>query len=179
MTSDKSPSRNWPADRPMWCDGFDLDLPKVIPDAREIVGDLGDVTLWTMGNTTDGVLNHPNVWHGRYGLEAFFGFSAPARPPGHVASGELVRCTAWEALRDAWPHQYLLHIERQPLWNTPELWPQFETIAGDFRGWASRPKDAAAAHDVVRQSFRHAVALLRILVDHHGRAVDHFEASAA
>src|SRR5581483_9211618 len=96
------------ADQPFWSDDFDMGLPKIFPDARRILGDLGDIKLITVGCAdNDGRLNHPNVWNGDRAMLSFFGFKSPAKPDLYVGSGNEVSCTAWEMFRDCWAHHYL------------------------------------------------------------------------
>jgi hypothetical protein len=72
-------------DLPFWSDDFDMDLPKVIPDAKAALGDVADLELVTHGHTTHGRLNHPSCWNHSLGLVAWFGRRDPMKPPG--ASG--------------------------------------------------------------------------------------------
>lgn len=151
-------------DRPMWCDDFDMDLPKVIPDARRIIGEFGDVLLWTTGHETNGVLNHPTVWNGDGGMVAFFGLKPNCRPASYWTNVQPIRCTVWEAIRDAWTHQYRIHIDGVAVWDTNPLWRPFETIMWDIRGWRTPrdPSKVSRARTLVRRSLR----------DAHGRLVD-------
>lgn len=131
-------------DPPFWSDGFDMDLPTIFPEARGLLGDCADVLLWTSGHTTHGRLNHPCVWNGQGGMLAFFGFRSPARDPVFYAGASSdVRCTAWEAFRDAWPHGYRLIVERQTVWDTFALTGEFESILWDVRGWNAPWRSAA------------------------------------
>jgi hypothetical protein len=158
-------------DRPFWADSFDIDLPKVFPDLREELGALGDVTLFTEGRpcSKTGGLNHPAVWNGDHAMLAYFGFSGPSRPGGLVApSAAEIRCTAWEAFRDAWPHNYVVIVEREPVWDTSALQHQFETILLAERKWAAvASQRLAEARTDVRHSFVRAVRRLEQIVERH------------
>lgn len=151
-------------DPPMWCDDFDMDLPKILPEAKSLLGDTADVTLWTHGHTTHGRLNHPSVWNGDTGMVAFFGFRTPQKPEVYWTSSPLVRCTFWEAVRDAWVHSMVMLVEGKPVLDTNRLWPDFEDIMWDVRGW--RPHNAAAiclARKHVRDALLTAAGRLRRL----------------
>jgi hypothetical protein len=129
--------RGWGVgDVPFWSDDFDMDLPKIFPDARRLLGDLGDIELVTVGKPDkNGRLNHPAVWNGDHSMLSFFGFKRPRKPDLYWSSDGLVRCTAWEAFRDAWSHNYLIQVEQRPVWDTGPLWPHFQTIMYRVRGW--------------------------------------------
>lgn len=149
-----------------WSDNFDMDLPKVFPEAREIMGPLGDVELVTLGrpDPNNGRLNHPVVWNGDGGLGAFLGFDGPCKPTCMVAPGAtLVTCTVWEAFRDAWAHNYLMHIEGEPVWDTSRLWPLFEQIMWKMRGWGDGTCDDTKSRLVALKSYRKGVDRARAL----------------
>ncbi|HVX30142.1 MAG TPA: hypothetical protein VHA53_06640, partial [Nitrolancea sp.] len=115
---------------PFWADDFDMDLPRVIPGSRELLGELADVRLVTCGipDRDRGNLNHPHVWNHDIGMIAFFGFKSAARPAMYIAGGhrsaEHLPCSVWQAFRDAWAHQYVMLVEQQPVWDTGRLWPE-------------------------------------------------------
>lgn len=121
--------------RPMWCDDFDMDLPKVIPGVRDAVGDAGDIVLFTYGHTTHGTLNHPSVWNTGEGTIAFFGFTSPAAPGGFATSSPVVECTGWEFFRDLWVHGTAAYVERFLVWKSEDLEADFENIMWNVRGW--------------------------------------------
>lgn len=154
---------------PFWSDNFDMDLPKVIPGAREIVGDLAGVKLVTQGHTTDGRLNHPSVWNDRLGMVAFFGFKSPARESFYHSSEPTVECTVWEAFRDAWAHSYVLIVEREPIWDTFALRSEFDTILYVERGWGV-PTEAGRDLSVRKSTLtlKAAVERLRGVCRRHG-----------
>lgn len=148
----------------MWCDNFDMDLPKVIPGALEALGDLANVELVTTGSITDGKLNHPCCWNGDTSILTFFGFKNSARPSGYVAGGmsKEVRCTFWEAIRDAWPHHYLIQVERAFIWDTMALTTDFEAIMFHIRGWRTmRQAGLANAQRRVLDSLKDGVDRFR------------------
>lgn len=126
------------ADRPMWCDDFDMDLPKVIPGAREIFGELGDVVLWTHSKTTHGTINHPSAWNGPDGgAISFFGFNTPSKPAHYWTDAPAVQCTVWEAFRDLWSHSLVMILEGQAVWDAYALSHNFDTIMASVRGWGA------------------------------------------
>lgn len=165
-----------PIQRPMWCDNFDMDLPKALPEAPEIVGDLGNILLWTSGNADkNGMLNHPSVWHHELGLVAFFGFSEVAKPENYIGRG-YVRCTVWEALRDAWAHSFVMLIERRPIWDTQATWEDFQQIMWAMRGWGDQPPpDTTRATARATNSLRKAVAKLRAMVPEFEGRIERLE----
>lgn len=96
----------------MWYDKFDGDLYRLIPEAQEIVAPLGVIPLFTRGKPdADGKLNHPACWNSYRGMVAFFGTaSLPMEPEGYWTDDPLVGCTAEEALRDCFPHHYVIML---------------------------------------------------------------------
>lgn len=158
-------------DRAFWSDDFDMDLPKVIPQARAIVGDLADVVLWTTGHRTFGALNSPTAWNTDRGLAAFFGFTCPIMPPGFVTFDSPVQCTFWEAIRDCWPHTFLMTVERTPIWDSQPLRPKFDAIMWHLRGWGEdtpkRARQAQRARTVVERSLAEACDAFRDLLPRH------------
>jgi hypothetical protein len=159
-------------DAPFWSDDFDMDLPKVIPDARDLLGDLADLELTTEGGSTKGRLNHPCVWNGDRTMLSWFGFGAPYRPSQMITGRQeaLITCTAWEAFRDAWPHGYLIQVMQRPVWDTFPLQYHFDVIMGDLRGWQPRPSGAKRSREVVGRSIVQAVKRLRAVAEHYGKA---------
>lgn len=128
----------------MWCDDFDMDLPKVVPMARDALGAIGDLELHTYGHVTNGKLNHPSVWNSNVGSVAFFG--RPGRvgkPASYYTNSPLVPCTLWEALRDAWCHDIVILFEGTPVWG--DTWRQFEKLMWHTRGWRKLPEESADA----------------------------------
>lgn len=161
------------SERPFWSDDFDMDLPKVIPGAREALGRWGDVKLVTeQTGRRDGNkgLIHPCVWNGDTSMLAFFGFRTPARPSGLVtgSNAEIVECTAWEAFRDCWTHSYRLHVVQTPVWDTFPLRPDFDDIMFDLRGWDSRKAKAERAKKKALLSIKHAVLLFAEVCARYG-----------
>lgn len=131
-------------DLPFWSDDFDMDLPKIIPDAKAQLGDLAGLELVTYGGTTHGRLNHPVCWNDDLGLVAFFG--RPGRhfiePQYYRDHRELVTCTLWEAVRDAWAHHLVLVFEGEPVLNTEQFNNRFDRIMFKLRGWNRSIPDA-------------------------------------
>ena len=124
-----------------WSDDFDMDLLKVVPETRSILGAIADVKLVTQGHVTNGLLNHPSVWNAPGGSTAWFGFKDPARPKGWHSNEPLVHCTVLEALRDAWPHSYRVIIEGDLVWDFPIRTELFQALMFDRRGWKAERAD--------------------------------------
>ena len=135
------------ADPKFWCDDFDMDLPKVIPDAKELLGEVADLELRTHGNKTDGRLNHPCVWNHSIGMVAFFGRSSPMKPEAYYTDRQVVLCTLWEAIRDAWCHDYVIIFEgRRPIWDGSKTRAQFEPLMYHIRKWRELPDAEVEKH---------------------------------
>lgn len=133
---------------PFWSDDFDMDLLKVFPDTPKMLTNPYR-TLWTVGATTYGRLNHPTCWnsHG-----AFLWFHKPNLPRdkhgwfnvlGCVSNTEEVECTWLEWLRDQWVHSWggtlIMPLQRR-LPPSPQL--AFNDIMYDLRGWHKRDVSA-------------------------------------
>jgi hypothetical protein len=148
------------AERAFWSDDFDMDLPKIFPDARKMLGDLGDIELMTSGTpcSRTGRLNHPCVWNHDDGRVAFFGFGNPGRDTNYYVAPRTadITCTAWEAFRDAWAHSFVMVIDRQFVWDTAALWPRFEAIMWDLRGWGET-KNPRYARIKAKASYAEAI----------------------
>lgn len=127
-----------------WSDDFDMDLPKVIPDARQRLGEHADLELVTHGHETHGRLNHPSVWNHTLGLVAFFGRGTPHKPAEYWASDPLVRCTLWEAVRDAWVHDNVILFEGFPIFNRQD--EHFQPLMCHVRKWRELPELEVAKH---------------------------------
>lgn len=155
---------------PFWSDNFDMDLPKIFSGAREILGDLADVQMWTGGRPdANGRLNLPACWNMDNGLTAFFGFHNTGRDESYFYCRDRVRCTAWEAFRDCWAHQFVMVVERRVIWDGSKLWSPFETIMWNMRGWGDGSKASGdeSARRRAWRSYRAAVGAFRVLVKHH------------
>lgn len=133
----------------MWCDDFDCDLPKVVPGAREAIGDAAGIQLCTHGKTTHGRLNHPDVWNSYEGMVAFFGFRTPAKPPSYVTVAPIVRCTFWEAVRDWWGHDFRMLVEGEEILPYGN-WRWLEPIMWSTRGWGD-PERKKIEADAARE----------------------------
>lgn len=158
--------------RPMWCDDFDMDFPKIFSDAPAALGELADIELWTNGHATDGVLNHPSAWNTDFGLAAFFGFNGNGRGEFFYTSAPLVKCTAWEMFRDAWPHHVAIVVEREMIWDTGALSREFDVIAWAVRQWRVVPaSELDLAKKTVRRSWKTAIHRFRDVYERNkGRA---------
>ncbi|MGO8093174.1 hypothetical protein [Rhizobium leguminosarum] len=161
-----SPDQGTPM-RPMWCDDFDMDLLKVIDGVEELLGDVAGLTLWTHGQPYKGTINSPAMWNDDLGLVCFFGFANPAKPDFYATSAPAIKCTALEAFRDLWSHGSVMLVEGAPVWNSQDLWPDFEKIMWSTRGWGGEwspsRNQVRLAQLRVRQSLRGAATALRTL----------------
>jgi len=119
----------------MWCDDFDLDLLKVLPEAFQSLKPVKDIKLFTHGHLTGEKLDHPSVWNDNLGIIAYFGFVNPCKPEGYWTNDPLVECTFEEAIRDCWCHHYAIILQRELIWDGNKLWPYFESIMWHTRGW--------------------------------------------
>lgn len=132
----------------MWCDKFDMDIKKAVPDFAQALGETKDWTLYTVGGVTDGKLNHPATWNQYIGSIAFFAFDniASAIPQGYYCGdSQPVQCTFEEAIRDCWPHNYVIILryftvegwQSGLIWDSfcPEIRNVFDTLMAHNRGW--------------------------------------------
>lgn len=128
--------------RRFWSDDFDMDLLKLFPDLPDRIGPAVDIPLWTHGGESYGRLNHPSVW----GHVAFFGLTPgqPGKPAEYYTDAPVIECTWLEALRDAWPHTYMVVIDNCALvWSSTRLQATFTKLMYDLRGWQKLPNGAA------------------------------------
>lgn len=159
------------ADLPFWSDDFDMDLPKVIPEARALLGELADLELVTTSHTTHGRINCPCCWNHELGLVSFFGRPGKLyREPGYVTSNAEVKCTLWEAIRDSWSHNNVIVFEFDPVFDGGALWPHFERIMYHIRGSDVRPDAEIAEHKVRALQ---AIGQCAMLVRRRIEVVDH------
>lgn len=165
MTLDISKRVAETVDPPFWSDDFDVDLPKVIPGAREALGDLADLELVTHGGTTHGRLNHPSVWNHNLGSISFFGTNTPCKPNGFWTNAGTVRCALWEAIRDAWCHHNVIFLNgKLPIW--VDQWKHFEPVMWHIRGWRTLPDSEIQEHiDSVRMAIRECRRLVYDLLE--------------
>lgn len=124
-----------------WADDFDMDLLKIFPHLPQMLGDTGEVKLWTVGSERDGKLVHPTVWnsHGAYvwtekpnlprDKHGWF------RVDGCVDDSPEIEVTWGELLRDQWAHSYAFILK--PLGALFDGPPEgvFMDIMYDLRGW--------------------------------------------
>lgn len=119
-------------DDAFWSDDFDMDLPKVIPDAKTRLGKHADLELvTTCTRPTHGRLNHPCAWNHPLGLVSFVGRGHTHRPGHYHTSAPTIRCTLWEVIRDAWPHSNVVLFEGFPIWH--DQWEHFQPIMYHIR----------------------------------------------
>lgn len=157
----------------MWCDNFDMDLPKMVPDAMKAIEPLADAILFTYGNLTDGKLNHPSVWNTYSGMSAFFSVGGASKPNAYYTADLPVRCTWAEACRDAWCHDYNIVFYAPPvvpvgliLYPGPKVMPLFTDLMYDHRGWRHPHADTVTAIKArVTSIFRLATIKLQAQLD--------------
>jgi hypothetical protein len=96
-----------------WADDFDIDLLKVFPHIRDIIGPTIDVPIWTIGHESYGRLNCPTAWTTDKGLSCVMRLAKPNLPRekngwvninGCVAQEAEIEGTWLEWLRDEWVH---------------------------------------------------------------------------
>ncbi len=119
----------------LWCDDFDTDLPKVVPDWLDFLGYAADIELRTYCHPTNGKINCPCAWWTDSGLTAFFatrnyGGIAPA---GFWTDEPVVDCTFAEAVRDEWIHGQVVVVNGVIIWRPPNT--LMERLMYDVRGW--------------------------------------------
>jgi hypothetical protein len=143
-----------------WSDDFDMDLPRVITDARDRLGEHADLELVTHGHETYGRLNHPAVWNHPLGSVSFFGRGDPHKPAEYWTNDPLVRCTLWEAVRDAWSHSNVILFESFPVWN--DQWEHFEPLMYAIRGWSTLTEREYVKHT---DAVKHALDCCRMDIE--------------
>ncbi len=152
-----------------WSDNFDMDLIKIFPDLASRLGAAADIPMWTHAGTSYGRLNHPSVWGGQWGLEAFFGLrpGETGKRRGYRTDHPIVECTWLEALRDAWPHTYMIIVDgRWAVWDTGRLESTFTKIMYGLRGITTlAPGEADKLRGQVLASILAATRDLTALVD--------------
>jgi hypothetical protein len=124
---------------PMWCDNFDMDLLKIIPELPQLLGDAAHIQMFTHGATRYGRLNHPTMWNSSDGMICFFGLHGPAKPEQYVSFGPIISCTWLEALRDLWVHPAVMYFEQKPVWNSWALQEDFTRLLYHRRTWKLLP----------------------------------------
>lgn len=157
----------------MWCDGFDCDLPTVVPGSREALGDTAEQKLFTYSMPTDGKINCPSAWNEVEGLVSYFGFKDPSTPRGRTPTASVMECTFLEAVRDLWIHQHLLYVEGVQVWNPSmesTIGQAFEVLMYHTRRWVPVPQvDVERYQKIVLFSLTEAADRLRCLVRDQGR----------
>jgi hypothetical protein len=148
---------------PMWCDDFDGDLFRLLPEAEGMLAPVAGMPLWTYANTTHGRLNHPSAWHTRVGLAAFASSTQARDPkPGHFYTQDLiVECTVEEMVRDLFVHQCALVVDSRHVFQFDRWTRDYFTLLYDARGVvalaapkrveAARSRMVARFGDVVRR----------------------------
>jgi hypothetical protein len=160
-------------DARFWSDDFDMDLPTILPGLDEALGPAADIPLWTYGRTSHGRLNHPAVWgHADGGMVAYFGTDNTERwkPDWYTTSQPLIACTWREAVRDAWPHTYVVIVDSVQMWDTHRLWSTFNRLMYDLRGWRKLPSGEA---DRLRGHVLASVIAATRQLERHVEAVGH------
>lgn len=118
-----------------WSDDYDMDLLKTFPKLEQLLATV-ERPLYAHGGESFGRLNHPSVWNSNGGLVAFFSFNPniPNKPASYWTKEPPRECTWTEAVRDWWPHHYLLTLDGKALLPS-DLWPEFQTLMYALRGW--------------------------------------------
>lgn len=159
--------------RPMWCDDFDGDLYRLLPEAEEILAPLAGITLSVHSDTTHGRINCPSAWEGEYRLESPFGYRQPWRDmpkPAHYATqAPLIECTAEEAARDLWSHQHAMYVDGVLVEDWGRLTGPYFTVLFAARDEAAGKPVADAegverCKEILREGLRRYVARLLALV---------------
>lgn len=142
----------------MWCDDFDIDLYRVMPELREVLALAEGVKLYTHGHTTDGKLNHPTCWNDYEGSVCFFGFDPRTigKPESYWTDSPVVECTWPEVVRDLWCHHLVMILCGVKFWDARGLIGAFNAIMYDERGWSDVPTDATMARALATASIREA-----------------------
>ncbi len=147
-------------------DDFDMDLPTIIPEARSLLGAYADLELVTHGHETHGRLNHPTVWNHEFGSVAFFGRGDPHKPTSFWTDSPLVRCTLWEAIRDAWAHDVVILFERSnPIWDGSKTREQFDPLMYHIRGLRTLDEAEVEGH---KQAVETRIQLVRYFLANAG-----------
>lgn len=137
---------------PFWSDAFDMDLLKVIPEAADILAPVANIVLEVAGRPDkNGKLNHPTVWNGDRAMVGFACLKGAVGdivwwPPFYSDDGvrHTVNATLMELARDIWAHNCLIGVNGgRAILDSSDLWPTFETLMGDLRGWGNKPKPKA------------------------------------
>lgn len=157
------------SDAKFWSDDFDMDLPKVVPGTRDLLGDLADLVLFTHGGSTHGRLNHPTVWNTEVGTTAFVGLQCPVKPAPYVTMDPVVECTLWELVRDAWAHDYYVIFEGDTCIWIPQ-WQIFSELMNYTRGWRNYTEGMVEGHlTVVRAMVQACEKAVRWKIQRVGR----------
>lgn len=126
-----------------WSDDFDVDLLKVFPGIRHLLGPTIDVPVWTVGHSSFGRLNSPAQWNMPFG--SFLWLSKPNLPRdkngwvninGCVCDQQEIEGTWLEWLRDAWAHdQSWTVLPRGVTFAGIDYNRCFYPIMANIRGW--------------------------------------------
>lgn len=159
---------------PMWCDDFDMDLLKVLPETPSLIQPARNVVLLVNAHTTHDTLNHPACFNTYEGLAAFFevdttngmdlalmsATGGSVAPAGYYTRDPIVRCTAMEAFRDWWPHHYGMLVNRRHVIRDRSHWSHFERLMYHRRGWhKAKDEEVAESLDWLRGVLRDAAVL--------------------
>lgn len=100
----------------MWCDDFDMDLPKVFTGIQKWFRQ--PLVMWALCRPAGGKINCPAAWHGlgrNWGLGTIV-FVQPFEPTfprdkhgwvsvgGYTTDDPWVLCNPWDLIRDEWVH---------------------------------------------------------------------------
>lgn len=146
----------------MWCDDYGLDLLKLVPGASAALAPVVAVELVTHGRVTGGALDGAAFWTVDGRRTAFFGLSGPSKPSHLDTSLPVVRCSAVQAIRDAWGNFYDLWVDGSLVFAPAEMGTEFQVLFERARGWkTASPNDAIAAWRAVLVRIKCAVDIIR------------------
>ena len=185
MIAEQAIAEHKPARTPMWCDDFDMDLLKLLPEVERLLAPCQGIRLYTTCNPTHVRINLPSVWHQRGGLTCYVGFLRPDDPlpekgpqPAYCMTfSPVVEATAEEMFRDLWCHNLVwvqvsspkmreLWRDSAQIWNAHALTGSFNILLYALRGWEPVPENRLYFHRCrVLKSISRAASRLRRLYD--------------
>lgn len=166
------------SEQQFWADDFDADLLKVVPEARDRIGELAHLKLWTYcQHPKHGRINSPASWHSDFGLTAFFWTKKPEHPRehgfatfgrGYTTSAPLLECNWLEVLRDCWVHGFNINLDGRAANIGQKFSGLMMRLMYDLRGWRTYSgEDLAATRADVLALIVQANELLGASFDDH------------
>jgi hypothetical protein len=128
-----------------------MDLLKVFPDLRRMLGATLDVPIWTLSGTTHGRLNCPVSWNTNRGtLSSFLWLEKPnlqrdkngwVNIGGYLCNEAETEGTWLEWLRDSWAHgQEWQLLPSEVSFSAVDYNRCFYPIMSHWRGWFDEPR---------------------------------------